>query len=138
MNARTLANQYRQTGVSSAALEASPQVVVDRLWPLLSGLEVRRGVDVEAFFGILKYNHDYDRFRLFGLDMAETEIGLLGIAHNIRKWISAILNPESWNLQRRGAAFLMAIKAYFAFMANVEMKKRFVIQYGRRLAATSF
>lgn len=46
----------------------------------------RRPVDVEPVFANLKHNHGFRRFLLKGLSKTEVEIGLLSIAHNLRKW----------------------------------------------------
>ncbi|WP_026814977.1 transposase, partial [Arenibacter certesii] len=41
--------------------------------------------DVEAVFGNIKHNMDFRRFMLRGLDKVETEIGLIAMAHNLKK-----------------------------------------------------
>lgn len=46
----------------------------------------RRPADVEPVFAQLKHNHGFRRFLLKGLSKTEVEIGLLSIAHNLRKW----------------------------------------------------
>lgn len=46
----------------------------------------QRPVDVEPVFAQLKSNHGFRRFLLKGLTKTEVEIGLLSIAHNLRKW----------------------------------------------------
>jgi transposase len=46
----------------------------------------RRPADVEPVFAQLKYNHGFRRFLLKGMSKTEVEIGLLSIAHNLRKW----------------------------------------------------
>ncbi|UGU17743.1 IS1182 family transposase [Sinomicrobium kalidii] len=45
----------------------------------------RRCWDVEAVFGNIKQNMDFKRFMLRGLDKVETEIGLVAMAHNLKK-----------------------------------------------------
>ena len=45
----------------------------------------RRGWDVETPFGDIKYNQNYSRFRLRGLEKVNIEWGLLCISHNLRK-----------------------------------------------------
>jgi len=45
----------------------------------------KRPADVEATFGQIKQNMKFDRFNLRGIEKAETEIGLISIAHNIKK-----------------------------------------------------
>ncbi|MCJ8212104.1 IS1182 family transposase, partial [Mucilaginibacter sp. RS28] len=49
-------------------------------------LRKRRAADVEPVFAQLKHNHRFRRFLLKGLSKTEVEIGLLSIAHNLRKW----------------------------------------------------
>lgn len=46
----------------------------------------RRPADVEPVFAQLKGNHGFRRFLLKGMSKTEVEIGLLSIAHNLRKW----------------------------------------------------
>lgn len=46
----------------------------------------QRPVDVEPVFAQIKSNHSFRRFLLKGLPKTEVEIGLLSIAHNLRKW----------------------------------------------------
>jgi transposase len=46
----------------------------------------RRPGDVEPVFAQLKHNHGFRRFLLKGMSKTEVEIGLLSIAHNLRKW----------------------------------------------------
>jgi len=45
----------------------------------------RRPVDVEPVFGHLKYNRGFKRFMLRRLKKVEIEMGLLALAHNLRK-----------------------------------------------------
>lgn len=45
----------------------------------------RRCWDVEAVFGNIKQNMGFKRFLLRGIDKVETEIGLIAMAHNLRK-----------------------------------------------------
>jgi len=49
------------------------------------GLRKQRNVDVEPAFGDIKYNQGYQRFRLRGLKKVNVEMGLLSMAHNIKK-----------------------------------------------------
>jgi len=46
----------------------------------------KRAWDVEPVFAHIKYNRGFKRFLLKGLSKTEIEIGLLSIAHNLRKW----------------------------------------------------
>ena len=52
-----------------------------------TGLKYRsqRPADVEAVFGIVKYNHGFKRFLLRGLEKTEIEAGLISLSHNLRK-----------------------------------------------------
>lgn len=54
-------------------------------------LRKRRGIDVEPPFGDIKFNQSYTRCRLRGKPKANVEVGLLSIAHNIKKitsWVN--------------------------------------------------
>ena len=42
--------------------------------------------DVEAVFGNIKHNMNFKRFTLRGLDKVNIEIGLIALAHNLRKF----------------------------------------------------
>lgn len=46
----------------------------------------KRAWDVEPVFAHIKHNRGFKRFLLKGLSKTEVEIGLLSIAHNLRKW----------------------------------------------------
>lgn len=46
----------------------------------------KRAWDVEPVFAHIKHNRGFKRFLLKGLSKTEIEIGLLSIAHNLRKW----------------------------------------------------
>ncbi|MBF8297313.1 MAG: transposase [Bacteroidetes bacterium] len=48
-------------------------------------LRKQRGIDVEPPFGDIKFNQAYTRCRLRGQEKVNIEIGLLSIAHNIKK-----------------------------------------------------
>jgi transposase len=48
-------------------------------------LRARRNVEVESVFGHIKYNRQFRRFSLRGVDKVTTEWGLVCIAHNMRK-----------------------------------------------------
>ncbi|NKI27897.1 transposase [Arenibacter sp. 6A1] len=50
----------------------------------------RRCWDVEAVFGNIKHNMNFKRFMLSGLAKVETEIGLIAMAHNLKKISLAI------------------------------------------------
>lgn len=42
--------------------------------------------DVEAVFGNIKHNMNFKRFMLRGIDKVSVEIGLIAIAHNLKKY----------------------------------------------------
>ncbi|SDK70410.1 Transposase DDE domain-containing protein, partial [Pedobacter sp. ok626] len=46
----------------------------------------QRPVDVEPVFAHIKANRGFKRFLLKGISKAEVEVGLLSIAHNLKKW----------------------------------------------------
>ncbi|WP_079715825.1 transposase [Parapedobacter luteus] len=56
-------------------------------------LKSKRGVkkrkqrchDVEPVFGNIKHNHNFKRFMLRGLDKVNVGMGLLSLAHSLRK-----------------------------------------------------
>mgnify|MGYP001343176659 CR=1 FL=1 len=48
----------------------------------------KRPVDVEPVFGMIKYNRNYRRFLLRGLEKVQIEAGLISIAHNLKKMAS--------------------------------------------------
>lgn len=52
-------------------------------------LRSRRGWEVEGVFGHIKYNRNFRRFMLRGLQKVRTELGLLSLAHNFIKLAAA-------------------------------------------------
>lgn len=58
-------------------------------------LYARRKIDVEPVFGNIKHNKGFRRFTLRGKKGVMTEIGLVAIAHNLRKMIISILAPKA-------------------------------------------
>jgi len=50
----------------------------------------QRGVEIEAVFGQLKQNLGFRRFHLRGLPKVEIELGILAMAHNLKKLWSSI------------------------------------------------
>lgn len=60
------------------------------------GIEFRkkRGPEVETFFGDLKMNQGYRKFRLRGREKVTLELGYLSIAYNLRK-IHAIMSQKT-------------------------------------------
>ncbi len=63
------------------------QVAKQRL-DSLQGIRMRsqRGVDTEPVFGHIKQCRHFRRFLLTGIEGVATEVGLLAIAHNLKKW----------------------------------------------------
>lgn len=70
----------------------------------------KRPVDVEPVFGIIKQNRGFRRFLLKGLDKINIELGLLFLAHNLRK-IAAILS------------FLLSFRLIYAVLENTRVEK---------------
>lgn len=50
----------------------------------------RRLIEPEAVFAQIKHNGQFRRFLLRGLDKVKTEIGLVAMAHNLKKWWAKI------------------------------------------------
>jgi hypothetical protein len=48
-------------------------------------LRKRRGAEIESCFGDIKHNMEFRRFHLRGKKKVKTEIGLVSMAHNLRK-----------------------------------------------------
>lgn len=48
----------------------------------------KRCYDTEPVFGNIKYNHHFKRFMLRGTEKVTVEMGLLALAHNLRKKIA--------------------------------------------------
>ena len=48
-------------------------------------LRTARSTEVETVFGHIKHNMGFRRFHLRGLEKAKTELGLVSIAHNLKK-----------------------------------------------------
>lgn len=46
----------------------------------------KRSIEPEPVFGNIKQNKGYKRFLLRGKDKVEIEVGLISIAHNLKKW----------------------------------------------------
>jgi IS5 family transposase len=46
----------------------------------------RRCWDVEAVFGNIKQNKNFKRFMLRGLEKVSIEVGLIALAHNLKKF----------------------------------------------------
>ncbi|MDH6311135.1 transposase [Dysgonomonas sp. PFB1-18] len=46
----------------------------------------KRCIEPEAVFAQIKHNHQFNRFRLRGLQKVNIEFTLIAIAHNLRKW----------------------------------------------------
>ncbi|HDL78320.1 MAG TPA: hypothetical protein ENH09_01965 [Bacteroidetes bacterium] len=70
--------------VTAQEIQQAARHLSDQLTEIKDKKE-RRGTEVETPFGDLKYNRQFDRFLLCGLEKADHEFGLHCIAHNIRK-----------------------------------------------------
>lgn len=57
-----------------------------------------RPIEPEAVFGQIKYNRQFNRFRLKGVDKITVEFGLIAIAHNILKMAKCKLNKIKKNV----------------------------------------
>ncbi len=47
-----------------------------------------RPIEPEAVFGNIKFNHGFKRFHLKSNEKVKTELGLVALAHNIRKHLA--------------------------------------------------
>lgn len=56
-------------------------------------LRKRRGIEIESIFGDLKGNFGFRRFNLRGKEKVGIELGLLFLAHNIKKLFQKMLSP---------------------------------------------
>ena len=54
-----------------------------------------RSVDVEPVFGHIKYNRIFKRLTLKGIPKINIELGLLAIAHNLKKMIRLTKNNQN-------------------------------------------
>jgi transposase len=52
----------------------------------------QRPWDVEAVFGNIKHNMNFKRFNLRGLDKIQVEIGLIAMAHNLKKFSAMMVS----------------------------------------------
>ncbi len=73
---------------SQSPLESAHKEQADKLLNSEQGIRYRkkRAVDVEPVFANIKSNHGFKHLMLKGMTKTEIEIGLLSIAHNLRKW----------------------------------------------------
>ena len=76
-------NRQIHYNVKLEKFKAQAKTNLDSQYGLL--LRKRRGPEVETFFGDLRQNCRFNRFFLRGLVKTEHELGLLAIAHNLRK-----------------------------------------------------
>lgn len=58
----------------------------------------KRAIEPESVFGQLKSNSKYNRFRMFGLEKNEIDLGLAFIAHNLKKMAKMKAKREKNNL----------------------------------------
>lgn len=88
----------------------------------------QRSTDVETLFGIIKKNKGFKRFMLRGLEKINVEMGLLAIAHNIKKAGniccpidpkgSSLFNTIHWRFKQGLIKTLLAIIKKLPFFLN--------------------
>ena len=71
-------------------------------------LRSRRSIDVEPVFGHIKYNRRFSRFTMRGIPKINIELGLLAIAHNLKKMIYQLTNNQCF------AFILRAVEALYS------------------------
>jgi transposase len=81
----------KQKGNNQISINHNLKKHVDKARNLLhseKGISYRkkRSIEPEPVFGNIKQNKGYKRFLLRGKDKVEIEVGLLSIAHNLKKW----------------------------------------------------
>ena len=64
----------------------------------VQGIEMRvnRSCQVEGFFGIMKQDFGYDRFRRTLLKSVSMELMLTALGMNIRKFLNGVSKPKHW------------------------------------------
>jgi transposase len=85
-------SQECKKGAGNRSLQINPQLdryrkAAFKNLTSAKGIELRkqRNTEPETVFGDIKWNSDYTRFILRGKEKVKTEMGLLSIAHNIKK-----------------------------------------------------
>jgi transposase len=80
-------------GKGNRRIEVNPRLISyrQRARELLESKEGKRlrslrCVEVESVFGQIKHNGHFRRFHLRGLEKVQIELGLIAIAHNMKKW----------------------------------------------------
>ena len=82
--------------------------------PLGVKLRKQRNIEPETVFGDIKWNLKYSRFRLRGKEKVNIEMGLLSIAHNIKKIHLIKINNEA-NSSRKTLEFADQMSTYNRF-----------------------
>ena len=59
-------------------------------------MRVNRSCQVEGFFGIMKQDFGYDRFRRTLLKSVSIELMLTALGMNIRKFLNGVSKPKHW------------------------------------------
>lgn len=77
----------------------------------------RRPIEPEAVFGQMKHDMQYRRFRHFGKAKAHMDLGILFIAHNIKKMIRALLFSLKNGLRRLCLSLINALFPPFSLHA---------------------
>jgi transposase len=80
---RTLGNRTIQVNRTLETYRAQARTNLSSLKGAL--LRILRNIDIESVFGDLKFNQNYERFRLRGEEKVNTEFGILAMAHNTKK-----------------------------------------------------
>lgn len=82
----------------------------------------QRPQEVEAVFGHIKSNRKFNRFMLKGLQKTEIEIGLLSLAHNLRKKCSKVWgNVERQKESSKGHLTGLADKILLSLAKNASL-----------------
>ena len=91
------------------------------------GLEHRskRPIEVEAVFGQLKYNNDFNRFTFKGLEKVELEFLLMALGHNFRKMVAVAVAGRKTVFKRRISGSKLVIFVEFrCYQRSLFQKKR--------------
>lgn len=96
LKGKCLKCETNRTVQRNANLERHKKIARDNL-NSLRGIQLRknRSVDVEPIFGHIKYNRIFKRLTLKGIPKINIELGLLAIAHNLKKMMKLIKNNQN-------------------------------------------
>jgi transposase len=83
-------------------------------------LRKQRNTEPETVFGNIKWNLDFIRFKLRGKDKVNTEMGLIGIAHNMMKIYQIELNKTAEAaMTKQKSEQKIATYRYFCFYSYI-------------------